>query len=59
MMLCAMLHAALHTVSFMHGKMRSDRCNGIERYFKVVGSMEKRWNTVTPEDLKRLFVSGT
>jgi hypothetical protein len=28
------------------------------RYFKVDGSMEKKWNTVIPADLKRLFVSG-
>jgi len=30
MILCAMLHAALHTVSFVHGKMHSDWFNGIE-----------------------------
>jgi len=30
-----------------------------ERYFKVDGSMEKKWDTVIPADLKRLFVSGT
>jgi len=29
------------------------------RYFQVDGSMEKKWDTVTPADLKRLFVSGT
>jgi hypothetical protein len=29
------------------------------RYFKVDGSMEKKWDTVIPVDLKRLFVSGT
>jgi len=36
--------------------MHSDWFNGIERYFKVDGSMEKKWNTVIPADLKRLFV---
>jgi hypothetical protein len=30
MILCAVLHAALHTVSFVHGKMHSDWFNGIE-----------------------------
>jgi hypothetical protein len=30
-----------------------------QRYFKVDGSMEKKWDTVIPADLKRLFVSGT
>ena len=27
---CAMLHAELHTVLFVHGKMHSDWFNGIE-----------------------------
>jgi hypothetical protein len=35
--------------------MHSDWFNGIE----VDGSMEKKWDTVIPADLKRLFVSGT
>jgi hypothetical protein len=30
-----------------------------QRYFKVDGSMEKKWDTVIPADLKRLFLSGT
>jgi len=30
-----------------------------QRYFKVDGSMEIKWDTVIPADLKRLFVSGT
>jgi hypothetical protein len=38
--------------------MHSDWFNG-KRYFKVDGSMEKKWDTVIPADLKRLFVSGT
>jgi len=29
-----------------------------KRYFKADGSMEKKWDTVIPADLKRLFVSG-
>jgi hypothetical protein len=58
MILCAMMHAALHTVSFVHGKMHSDWFNGIE-ILKVNGSMEKKWDTVILADLKRLFVSGT
>ena len=29
------------------------------RHFKVDGSTEKKWGTVIPVDLKRLFVSGT
>jgi hypothetical protein len=28
-------------------------------HFKVDGSMEKKWDTVIPADLKRLFVSGS
>jgi hypothetical protein len=38
--------------------MYSDWFNEL-RYFKVDGSMEKKWDTVIPADLKRLFVSGT
>jgi hypothetical protein len=34
----------------------NSRCN-LQRYFKVDGSMEKKWDTVIPADLKRLFVS--
>jgi len=30
MILCAMLRAALHTVSFVHGEMHYDWFNGIE-----------------------------
>jgi hypothetical protein len=29
------------------------------KYFKVDGSMEKKWDSVIPADLKRRFVSGT
>jgi hypothetical protein len=28
-----------------------------QRYFKVDGSMEKKWDTVISADLKRLFIS--
>jgi len=58
--LCAMLHAALHTVSFVHGCF-TGKCiltgSTEQRYFKLDGSMEKKWDTVIPADLKRLFVS--
>ena len=40
--------AALHTVSFVHGKVHSE-------WFKVDGSVEKKWDTVIPADLKTLF----
>jgi hypothetical protein len=30
-----------------------------QRYFKVDGNKKKKWETVIPADLKRLFVSGT
>ena len=56
------LSAALHTVSFVHGCF-AGKCiltgSTEYRYFKVDGSMEKKWDTVIPADLKRLFVSGT
>jgi len=54
--------AALHTVSFVHGFFVG-KCiltgSTEYRHFKVDGSMEKKWDTVIPADLKRLFVSGT
>ena len=60
-LLCAKLHAALYTVSFVHGCF-AEKCiltgSTEYRYFKVDGSMEKKWDTVIPADLKRLFVSG-
>jgi hypothetical protein len=37
--------------------MHSDWFNGID-ILQGNGSMEKKWDTVTPADLKRLFVSG-
>ena len=30
-----------------------------QRYFKVDGRMEKKWDTLIPANLERLFVSGT
>jgi hypothetical protein len=60
MMLCAMLHAALHTVSFVHSCF-AGKCiltgSTEQRYFKVDGGMENNWVTVIPADFKRL-VSG-
>jgi hypothetical protein len=54
--------AALHTVSFVHGCL-AGKCiltgSTEQRYFKVDGSVEKKWDTVIPADLKRLFLSGT
>jgi len=51
MILCATLHAALHTVSFVHGCF-AEKCiltdSMEQRYFKVDGSMEKKWDTVIP-----------
>jgi hypothetical protein len=46
---CALLHS---------GNMHSDWFNGTERYFRVDGSMEKKWDTVIPADLKRLVKWG-
>ena len=52
----------LHTVSFVCGCFMG-KCiltgSMEQRYFKVNGSMEKKWDTVIPAGLKRLFVSGT
>jgi hypothetical protein len=55
-------YAALHTVSFVQYGCFAGKCiltgSTEYRYFKVDGSMEKKWDTVIPADLKRLFVSG-
>jgi len=60
MLLQYCVHCTLHTVSFVHGCF-AGKCilTGSTEYFKVNGSMEKKWDTVIPADLKRLFVSGT
>jgi len=51
----------LHTVSFVHGCF-AEKCiltGSTElEILQGNGSMEKRWDTVIPADLKRLFVSG-
>jgi hypothetical protein len=52
----------MHTVSFVHGCLAGECIltgSTEQRYFKVDGSMEIKWDTVTPADLKRLIVSGT
>jgi len=58
--------AALHTVSFVN-RCFAGKCiltGSMElRYFKVDGSMEKKWDTVVPADLKAAlhtvsFVNG-
>jgi hypothetical protein len=38
--------------------MHSDWFNGIDILQGGDGSTEKKWDTVTPADLKRLFVSA-
>ena len=52
--------AALHTVSFVHGCF-AGKCiltgSTEYRYFKVDGSVEKKWDSAIPADLKRLFVN--
>jgi len=59
---CGKCIAALHTISFVHGCF-TGKCilagSTEQKYFKVDGSMEKKWDTVIPADLKRFFVSGT
>jgi hypothetical protein len=49
----------LHTVSFAHCRF-AGKCiltgSTEYRYFKVDSSMEKKWDTVIPVDLKRLSV---
>jgi hypothetical protein len=48
-----------HIISFVHGCF-AGKCiltvSTEKRYFKVDCSMEKKWDTVIPVDLKRLFV---
>jgi hypothetical protein len=62
MILCAMLHSSIAHRSFVHRcfawKMYSDWFNELE-ILQGRWSMEKKWVTVIPADLKRLFVSGT
>jgi hypothetical protein len=49
----------LHTVSFVQYGCFAGKCiltGSTEKiYLKVDGSMEKKWDTVTPADLKGLF----
>jgi hypothetical protein len=58
-----MLHVALHTVAFVQYGCFAGKCiltgSTEQRYFKVDGSMEKKWDTVILADIKRLFLSGT
>ena len=53
---CSIAHSIICTRLF-RWKIHSDWFNGIE--ILQGGSMEKKWDTVIPADLKRLFVSGT
>jgi hypothetical protein len=54
-----MLHS---TASFVQYGCFAGKCiltgSTEKRYFKLDGSMEKKWDNVIPADLKRLFVSG-
>jgi hypothetical protein len=48
----------LHTIPYVHGYFAGKCIPPVsieERYFKVDGSMEKKWDTFIPGDLKRLF----
>jgi hypothetical protein len=49
------------TVSFVHGCFVG-KCilSGTTewRYYKIDGIMEKKWDTVIPADVERLFLSG-
>jgi hypothetical protein len=53
----------LHTVSFVQDGCFAGKWiltgSTEQRYFRVDGSMEKKWDTVIPADLKRLSVSVT
>jgi hypothetical protein len=52
----------LHTASFVHGCFAGKYIltgSMEQRYFKVDGSMEKKWDTVIPANLERLFISET
>ena len=52
----------MHTLSSVQYGCFAGKCiltgSTEQRYFKVDGSMEKKWDTVIPADLNRLFVSG-
>ena len=52
---CSIAHSIICTVRLFRGKMHSDWFNGIE-ILQDLGSMEKKWDTVIPADLKGLFV---
>jgi len=58
MILCAMLHAALHTVLFVHGKMHYDWFNGIE-ILQGRWQYDEKVEYSYPSGLEKLFVSGT
>jgi hypothetical protein len=59
---CCIAALSVAAVSFVHGCF-AGKCiptgSTEQRYFKVDGSMEKKWDTIIPADLKRLFVSGS
>jgi hypothetical protein len=55
---CSIAHSIICTRLF-RGKMHSDWLNGIEMLQGKMAAWRKKWDTVIPADLKRLFVSGT
>jgi len=63
MILCAMLQSSIaHSIIctwLFRRKMHSDWFNGIEILQGRWQHGERKWDTVIPTDLKRLFVSGT
>ena len=56
MLLCSITHSIICTRLF-RGKMHSDWFNGIE-ILQGRWQLGEKWDTVTPTDLKRLFVNG-
>jgi hypothetical protein len=52
---CGIAHGIICTVRLFGGKMHSDWFNGIEILQGRWQNGEKKWDTVIPADLKRLF----
>jgi len=55
---CSIAHSISCTRLF-RGKMHSDCFNGTEILQGEMAAWKKKWDTVIPADLKRVFVSGT
>ena len=56
---CSIAHSIICTVRLFRGEMHSDWFNGIEILQGKMATLRKKWDTFTPTDLERLFVSGT